>query len=322
MFARREKRNSLTSKDYESGMTREPMQQQLDLIEGHSLRDVPSFRDDREMMSNPFWALTRVAPNDVLERNWQDDEGNGLHIRVSPNEYGRPTVYDRRVLQYALTLLTDRLNRGEPVSRTIRFAAHDYIVSTGRLPGGTEYRLFQDSLKRLKGATIYTNLGAGSKVHEGGFGWIDSYMVHKQKQANGKLAMTSVEITLCDWAYNAIVVERRFLKLDREYFSLTSGLDMMVYTIISRHIGNKNSWNISLDKLHVKTGSSSSFKSFVYDIRKMIERDPFSAWSLNLTTDGRFPHMGGTITPPVKGKRGPVYLHVFRKGTMRSITPR
>ena len=69
MFARREKRNSLTSKDYESGMTREPMQQQLDLIEGHSLRDVPSFRDDREMMSNPFWALTRVAPNDVLERN-------------------------------------------------------------------------------------------------------------------------------------------------------------------------------------------------------------------------------------------------------------
>lgn len=293
-------------------------QGELDLFYGHSLRDASSFRDEREIMSNPFWALTRTPPHDPYEKSWVDDDGSMLHIRVSPNEYGRPTVYDRRILQYIFTLLTDRMNRGEPVGRTVQFSVHDYIISIGKKPGGTEYRLFHQALQRLKGATVYTNLSAGAKRIDGGFGWLDSFLIHRTVTAKGKEVMTSVEVTLCNWAYNAVVVERRFLRLDREYFQLTSGLDMMVYTIISRHIGNKSSWHISLEKLYLKTGSTASMKSFVYDIRKMIERDPFSAWSLHLTTDGRFPSQGQVIEP-AKGRKGPIYLYVFRKDVPRPV---
>ena len=287
---------------------------QEDLFQGQPLKEATSFRSDREIMSNPFFTLGKHPRRTGWERRWVDEEGQQVFIRNSPGEDGCPTMWDQDILSYLQTLITTRINQGEPVSKRIQFNVHDCLIAIRRGIGGTEYRGFHASLKRLKGTTVFTNITSGDVIRDGGFGWLQTFDILRDK-TSGK--MLACEIELCDWVFNAMVREQRYLQFDAEYFSLESGLERKLYQIIRRHLGNFSGWHIALDKLYVKTGSESEQKRFNYEIRQVVERDAFPLWSLQLSTDSRGPQFGGTVVPPKPNRRVPVYLYVYKRGPMR-----
>lgn len=286
------------------------LQQELDLFEGRPLRDTPTFRSLREVMSNPFFGLSHKPRMTAKQIDIPLENGAHLYIRNSPGEYGIPTIHDRDILTYLGTLLVERLNRGEAVARTIQFNVHDYFLSVGKRTGGRDYAGFKNALQRLKGVTVFTNITTSETVSDSGWSWISEYKIHRTRSGS----MGVCEVTLGEWFYRSVVEDRAFLAVGRDYFELKSGLDKAVHNIISRHIGNKTSWHISLERLHLKTGSDSAFKRFAFEIREMIGRDPFPLWSVHLTTDGRFP-IAGVQSEPKLRHRGPTYLYAQRRGS-------
>ena len=101
---------------------------QIDLFV-ESLVSAP-LRDDRATMEFPFFALQkRPLLTPIL---YQD--GN-VSIRISPGERGIASIWDKDVLIYLSSLINAKIERGEPVSRTVRIAAYDMLRVTRRHTG-------------------------------------------------------------------------------------------------------------------------------------------------------------------------------------------
>jgi plasmid replication initiation protein len=63
------------------------------------------------------------------------------------------------------------------------------------------------------------------------------------------------------------------LTINREYFELTGGLERRLYEMSRKHCGLQKQWEISLQKLHKKSGSTSSIREFRRMIREIVNRD-------------------------------------------------
>jgi len=271
-----------------------------------SLRDKQSFRNAIDIMTTPYFGLSKVPSMGPQQREFILDDGSLGFIRKSPNEHGCPTINDRDLLIYAVTVLVDALNKGLPTSQYLDFSARDCLLAMGKRPGGTEYESLRMTLARLSGCKFYTS----SRKTDSEFSWISQYVIHKAP--NGM--PSRITMVLAPWFYDLVVTERAFLSFKKDYFALTKGLEKAIHQIISRHIGSKSSWHIGLEKLYSRTGSDAPFRRFMFEVRAMVERDPFSDWTLRLTTDSRLPSQG-VVTEPLKGSGKPSYLYVFQRGT-------
>jgi plasmid replication initiation protein len=153
--------------------------QQLDLVLD-TLVSVP-LKDDRALMEFPFFSIEKTPRMDPLTF----DDGK-VKVVVTPGAKGLATMWDKDVLIYAATLINDRLERGLPVERTIRFAAHDLLKITGRGTGKRSYDLLLDALFRLRSTTIETSIEAADQRERRGFGWIEGWRIVERKTAAGK----------------------------------------------------------------------------------------------------------------------------------------
>src|ERR1700757_3312935 len=145
-----------------------PPRQQIDLFV-ESLVSAPR-REDLATMEFPFFALQkRPLLTPIL---YQD--GN-VSIRISPGERGIASIWDKDVLIYLSSLINAKIERGEPVSRTVRIAAYDMLRVTRRHTGKNGYQEIYDALFRLRSTTITTDIQSGGERETRGFGWIDSF---------------------------------------------------------------------------------------------------------------------------------------------------
>ncbi len=64
-----------------------------------------------------------------------------------------------------------------------------------------------------------------------------------------------VEVTLPDWLYQALE-KKKMLKISQDYFRIRKAIDRRIYEIARKHCGNQGEFTISLEKLHMKSGSS------------------------------------------------------------------
>ncbi|MHB8285897.1 MAG: replication initiator protein A [Caulobacteraceae bacterium] len=286
-----------------------PVTVQQDLFQGPSLGETTSLRNDREIMSYPFFTLGKQPVHTARESRWTEEDGREVYIRNSPGEFGLPTTWDMDILIYVQTLINHSMQRGEPVSPRVQFQVYDCLKAIRRGTGGNHYERFLASLMRLTGSMVFTNISSGDKIRDAGFNWLQTFDIIRDK--SGK--MIACEIVLCEWLYNSILSGDRLLQVDSEYFDLDSGLYRKVYQMIRRHIGNASSWHIGLEKLYLKSGASSEMKKFVFDVREMVKVDPFPKWTLHLSTDHRGAKNGGSVVAPTSRSREPLYLYVFRR---------
>jgi hypothetical protein len=93
-----------------------------------SLINAP-FKDDRALMEFPFFSLQK-APR---KRPLVYDDGK-IKIEIRPGDRGIATIWDKDVLIYLASIINDRIERGLPVERCIRFNAYNLLKVTGRGP--------------------------------------------------------------------------------------------------------------------------------------------------------------------------------------------
>ena len=177
-------------------------------------------------------------------------EDRRVRIEITGGERGIATIWDKDVIIYVISLINDRIERGAPVSPSICFAAHDFLKLTGRGTSSTVYEQFKDTLFRLRSTTIKTSIVSDGEAEERGFGWIDSYRIHRREVSGGRKIMAGVEVKVNDWMFRAIVKDRRILTIHPDYFTLKMALERRLYELARKHLGNQNVWSITLTRLH------------------------------------------------------------------------
>ena len=53
-------------------------------------------------------------------------------IEIAPGFYGRATIVDKDILIYCASQILAGINAEQPVSRTVRFIAYDFLTKTKR----------------------------------------------------------------------------------------------------------------------------------------------------------------------------------------------
>ena len=244
-----------------------------------SLINAP-IKDDRALMEFPFFSLQKSPRMKPLVF----DDGK-VKIEVRPGDRGIATVWDKDVLIYLATIINDRLERGMPVERTIRFNAHNLLKVTGRGTGKRAYELLLDAMFRLRSTTIVTTIASGEVKERRGFGWIETFRVLEKKNRGGKQVMAACEITLNDWMFRAIVQDRRVLTIDSGYFKLSMGLKRRLYELARKHCGRQECWVISLPKLIEKCGSVLEPRFFKPQLRRIVDDDDLPQYHISMNFD-------------------------------------
>lgn len=237
-----------------------------------------AFKDDQASMEAPVFSLSTKEDLKI----WKWVSGDGLKsVEVAPSVYGRATIHDKDVLIYCASQLTDAINHNQPISRTVRFTAYNFLVATNRATRGDDYERFLTSLQRLKGTTITTNILTGKKRPRADvFGLIDSASIVKDPADDSR--MVGIEITLSEWLFNAIQAQE-VLTLHKDYFRLRKPLERRLYEIARKHVGKQQSWKNGLAALKEKCGSTQKLlRRFKAEILKIIETDTLPEYQMRL----------------------------------------
>lgn len=219
-------------------------------------------KSDLASMEHPLFAL---KAGDMRVRIY---ERNGVTVKIMPGAYGCATIHDKDVWIYCISQLMEAMNRGREVSRTIRFTAYDFLVSTNRRTDGDSYKRMGEALGRLKGTVIETNIETAGQRERAGFGFIDAWRVIEKSPTDDR--MVAVEVTLPDWLFRA-VTDRQVLTLSRDYFRLRKPLDRRIYELARKHCGAQPRWRVNIKTLYEKSGSTDALRNFRGAVKALAE---------------------------------------------------
>ena len=226
-----------------------------------------ALKDDGASMEAPIFTLSTKA--DLSTWTWESKDGN-RSVEVYPSIKGRATQFDKDVLIYVVSQMTEGLNRGrdDAKNRTLRFTVHDYLVSTNKPTGGAEYQRLENALERLRGTTIKTDIRTGGQRVKEGFGIIDSWTIIERAPDDER--MIAVEVTLSKWLFNAVQAHE-VLTIHPDYFRLRRPLERRLYELARKHCGHQTLWSIGLELLQEKAGSKGTLREFRRMVREIIE---------------------------------------------------
>jgi len=230
-------------------------------------------KDDMASMEHPIFSLSTRPDRRILSY-----EHKGVTVEITPSVKGLATIHDKDVMIYCISQLIAKMNAGHAPSPWLHIKAHDLLVATNRETSGDGYRRLREAFERLSGTRIVTNIVTGGEETTRGFGLIDSWEILR-KTRDGR--MINVTVKLSDWMYRAIMA-KSVLTIHRDYFRLRRPLERRVYEIARKHCGQQPEWQISLDLLLKKCGSTSPRRVFKKMIRELVEHDHLPDYTVAL----------------------------------------
>jgi plasmid replication initiation protein len=237
--------------------------------------DAP-LKDDHATMEHPMFSLSKTP--DLKIRVY---EHNGNSITITPSAAGLATIWDKDILLFTISCLVEAQNRGLPIARTIRLRARDLLVYCNRGTSGAEYDSLAKAFERLAGTRIRTDITTGKKRSRHGFGLVESWSIVERTTSK---RMASIELTLSEWLYNAIVATE-VLTLSRDYFRLRKGLERRLYELARKHCGLQAKFTIGLETLLKKSGATCSVREFRRQIREIAKTNSLPDYSLTINAD-------------------------------------
>ncbi len=235
-----------------------------------------SFKDDIASMEHPVFSLSKKPDHRLYEY-----QRNDVNIKIKPSFTGMATIFDKDVLMYLVSALMNAKNAGEAISQTVRFTSYDYLVSTNKKTGGVQYKQIIESLERLSGTRIQTNIKTNNEEITEEFGLIDSWRVVKEDSKGKAIAS---EVRLSKWFYNSIL-SNSVLSIDREYFRLKKPTDRRLYELARKHCGNQVAWKIKLENLKAKIGSTSSIRKLRFNICNLQKSNHLPEYNISIEDD-------------------------------------
>ena len=228
-------------------------------------------------MEHPMFSLSTRPDRRILSY-----EHAGVKVEVVPSVKGLATIHDRDILIFCVSQLMAAINAGREVGRTLRLRAHDLLTATGRETSGDAYRRLKESFERLAGTRVTTDVATGppeARVRETtGFGLIEAGKIVRRASKGGE-RMDYVTVTLSDWLFRSVLA-RSVLTLSRAYFGLRKPLERRVYELARKHCGRQPEWRVSVEVLHLKSGSASPRRVFRKMMRDMIRAQPLPGYEL------------------------------------------
>jgi len=219
-------------------------------------------RDMMETMEFPFLALSKNRTKPIL---YQSKDGK-TKVNISRHtKHYIASIYDWDIIECIAGNMQEMINSGSDIPpRTMVIARQKLIKALHKHSGKTTEKEIEAALFRLKSTLIETTIRNEDYRYKGGFGFLDSWGYTERKD------IKEFRITLSDWLYDGICKKGSLLKVNQEYFSLTSGLKKFLYRTARKHAGNNDQWEFSAEKLYEKSGSEQEFKKFKYDLKKAI----------------------------------------------------
>jgi plasmid replication initiation protein len=215
-------------------------------------------------MEHPFFALSTKP--DVREVKYSKD---GVSIALSPHHrLGLPTMMDKDILLYVGSLLMAEINKGHIPPKTMRFSAHDLMVTTNRMTNGQAYEQLKNAFERLTGCLITTDIETNDTRQSSGFHLLEYWNIIES--SHDKRRMVRLEVEVSRWFYNALI-GKEVLTINRDYFRLRKPLERRLYELARKHCGRQPDWKISLEHLQEKTGALSPLKKFRFQIKEIIK---------------------------------------------------
>lgn len=239
-----------------------------------------ALKDDGVSMEAPIFTL--ATKPDLSEWHWESKDGSRA-LTVTPSTKGRATQFDKDVLIYVVSQMTEALNRGrdDAKNRTVRFTVYDYLVSTNKAINGRSYERLSETFERLRGTALKTNIKTGGQRTREIFGLIERAKIVEKSPDDER--MVAVEVTLSEWLFNA-VQSHEVLTIHRDYFRLRKPLERRLYELARKHCGHQTMWGIGLELLQEKAGSKCSLREFRRMVREIIEADTLPDYRLILDT--------------------------------------
>jgi len=232
-----------------------------------------ALKDLIPQLEHPFYSLTK-RPEQKIRRY----EHNGNWLEIVPSVKGLATIYDKDILIYCISQLMEKIKRGDKVGPRLRLNSRDLLKFTNRGTGGKDYAALCESLDRLAGTRINTNIRTGDEEQRDSFGLIDAHSIRRKHGLNGRLLWA--EVKLSSWVFNA-VKSQEVLTLHRDYFRLDKPLERRVYEMARKHCGRQPSWPIALKLLLKKSGSQGSLRRFRALIKNIVEHDHLPDYSVS-----------------------------------------
>lgn len=273
-----------------------------------ALRD--PFKDDLASMEHPFYSLSKVNEHRTLVY-----EHNDCKIKIEPGKHGLPTILDKDIMVYLTSALMRAKNRGEPLSKTIRFTIYDYLKSTSKTIGGSQYKQLEEGLVRLRGVSIQTNIKTNGTEIIKGFGVIDSWEIIKQDKDKKAIA---IEVQLSDWCFNSIL-GNEVLTIDKDYFKLGKPTDKRLYELARKHCGNQAAWQIKLETLKEKLGTTSPIRTLRFNIKKIAGTNHLPEYNVFLEDD--LVTFTRKYPPKEPAKPAPLPVHVSKSAIAKAARP-
>lgn len=237
-----------------------------------------ALKDDGVSMEAPIFSLA-TKPDKAIW-HWESKDGNRA-ITVTPSVLGRATQFDKDLLIYVVSQMTEALNRDrlDAQSRTVRFRVYDYLVSTNKPTGGKEYQRLQDALERLSGTRIKTNIQTGGQRVKEMFGLIESATI--VEKAPGDDSMIAIEIMLSKWLFNAVQAHE-VLTINADYFRLRRPVERRLYELARKHCGDQARFTIGIGLLQEKCGSQSNIREFRRSLRELSNADTLPDYRIQI----------------------------------------
>ncbi len=230
-------------------------------------------KDDMASMEHPLFALK------AGDKRVREYKRGGVTVTVKPGHDGCATIHDKDIWIYCISQMVEGINRGrEDVSRTLRFTAYDFLVTTNRPTNGGKaggYARMADALARLRGTSIETNIETAEIREREGFGLVDAWRVVEKKGGR----MVAVEVTLPGWLYRSVQA-RQVLTLSPDYFRISKPLDRRIYELARKHCGNQKQWQCSVKALHEKSGSADTVRKLRAALKVLVEADQLPDYSV------------------------------------------
>ncbi|MBG6077798.1 replication initiator protein A [Polaromonas sp. CG_9.11] len=240
-----------------------------------------ALKDDGVSMEAPIFSLSTKPDLNVW--HWESKDGSRT-ITVTPSVLGRATQFDKDLLIYVVSQMTEALNRErmDAQSRTVRFRVYDYLVSTNKPTGGREYQRLQEALERLRGTSIKTNIQTGGQRVKEGFGIVDAWKIIEKSPDDER--MIAVEISLSNWLFNAVQAHE-VLTINPDYFRLRKPIERRIYEIARKHCGDQARFVIGVELLKNKCGSQSNIREFRRILRELIQADSLPDYRMQMDNE-------------------------------------
>lgn len=230
--------------------------------------------DLRVLMERPFLALAG-KPIAALPPYRSPDGRLSLHVVATDPARGVATIRDADILIYLVSLLDRRLkaeperalnHQGDAPALIVNVKA--LLEAVGRPTGGRQRQLLLESLDRLSGSIITTNIRP-----DGSLGATETFaLVSGWERLAGR---PGLRVVLSDWIVEA-VSKAALLDLSPDYFALRPGYERWLYRVARKHAGSQvEGWKVRVGVLHSKSGIVSPLTRFRSELRRVIETTDF-----------------------------------------------